>query len=294
MKKPTYLKFLQDVWNPHPSRSWLFLAAKGDRWRDAPIKNDQSRDAATKAFFAKYPATEFDLYFCPNPFSANRRKGDCALRTPYAWCDIDGADPDTFEPPPGILWETSPGRFQGLWHFTRALPSKRAAEISRYLTYTFDGDRNGWTPTKVLRIPGTYNHKRDGDPPQVKLHRFDLPLVNPRHLLGKAQKIRVRRIDDGLSDFNLYRNPKALLRRHMSAIDHRKARDLLRHDRVRVPDRSRQVFIMIKAMFDAHLPVDDIACLIWHSPYFREKHGMDVNMLEREIQNILSKLEMIK
>lgn len=288
----TRRKFLQEVWSPHPRNTWLFVAAKkGKRWIDHPVQNDEKREQNVHAFLRVHPAREWDLYFCPNAFRSPDRRATEAVNTPYAWCDIDEAGPEQFEPPPGILWRTSPGRYQGLWRFTRRLRPIRAERISKYLAYEFDADRNGWSVTKYLRIPGTFNHKRDGRPARVKLLRCDLSPIDPRPLLRLAPKIRATNQAIDVGDFDLDRDPITLFKKHWRRIKHSKAQAMLLHRKVFVKDRSVQIFIMIKGLAEASVPWDDIACMIWHSPYFREKHGSNINALESEIQRAMNKFE---
>ena len=205
--------------------------------------------------------------------------------------DIDEADPYRFAPPPCVLWESSPGRYQGLWVFDRQLSPRRAERLSKYLAYEFGGDPNGWSVTKVLRIPGTYNHKRDGNPPRVKLLEFNLAMIAAKPLLTRAPKSRTMNQAEIAGTFDLARDPEVLFRKHRRKIRHTKARMMLRHRRVLVTDRSRQIFIMINGLVQAGVPWDDIACLIWNSPYFRSKHGTNVNALEAEIQRAMYKFD---
>lgn len=284
--------FVKKIWQNHQEGSWLFLAAKQDpRWIEHPIKNDSDRDRNIREFFSEYPKRKWDLYFCPNAFMSSKRRKPKAFNTPYAWCDIDEADPSQFVPPPSVLWESSPGRFQGIWRFNRRLRPIRAERISRYLAHEFGADRSGWEVTKVLRIPGTYNHKRDGKPPKVKLLKCDLSRIDPRPLLKLAPKIRAGNHVVDSSDFDLDRDPTALFKKYRKLIRHVKTRMMLRHRKVLVRDRSVQIFTMMKGLFEAQIPWDDIACLIWHSPYFQSKHGTNQTALEAEIQRAMNKFD---
>lgn len=296
IKHRKIIEFVSGIWAVHSEHDCLFLAAKkGESWIEFPIKNDRQRDQKIIMFLRKHPASDWDLYFCPNAFRSSRRQNDQAERTPYAWCDIDEADPEMFNPPPAILWETSPGRFQGIWIFNKTLRPAIAQQISKYFAYEFDGDRNGHTVTKYLRIPFTRNHKREGKPPKVRLIRSDTTPINPRPLIKNAPKEKLTaEPGSGLSfNVNLDRDPKALLQKYRKKIRHRKALFLLRESTVTQRDRSRQIFIMIKAMADACVPWDDIASLIWHSPYFQSKYGYDISALEKEIKRAMQKLETI-
>lgn len=289
---PIRTSFLCKIWQCHDDRAWLFLAAKrGDQWTEHPIQKNGDIRKNIHSFFQNYPASEYDLYFCPNAFASPQRKATEVLNTPYAWCDIDEADPEQFKPPPGVLWESSPDRYQGLWRFNRPLRPKRAERLSKYLTYEFGGDPNGWSVTKVLRIPGTFNHKRNGKPPRVKLLRCELTPIDPKPLLRLAPKIRTANHTVESGSFDLDRDPKALFMKYRKQIKHNKARAMLRHKKPLVSNRSAQIFTMMKGLHEASVPWPDIACLIWHSPYFRDKHGTDINALEAEIQRAMNKFE---
>src|SRR5690242_284651 len=113
------IDFVAKIWSRH-GRGFVFVAvrhAKSSKWIDLPIQIGTHRDALSK-YFADFDRRDYDLYFCPNSFSRPIRKTSFALPTPYAWADIDGGDPEAFHPRPTILWETSPGRYQGLWELT--------------------------------------------------------------------------------------------------------------------------------------------------------------------------------
>ncbi len=178
-----------------------------------------------------------------------------------------------------------------MWRFKKRLRPKRAERVSKYLAYKFGGDSNGWSVTKYLRIPGTYNHKRDGKPPKVALIRCDLTPIDPTLLLKLAPKIKTAsHVVDG-GDFDLNRDAKALLKKYRKQIRHSKARTMLHHRKAFAPDRSAQVFIIMKGLYEAGVPWSDIACMIWHSPYFRSKHGTNTCALEAEIQRAMNKFE---
>lgn len=66
-------------------------------------------------FFRDHSRWDYNLYFCPNPFSNDRRKKKFARPTRLGWCDIDEVDPYAFRPEASLITETSPGRFQGFW-----------------------------------------------------------------------------------------------------------------------------------------------------------------------------------
>lgn len=287
-------KFLLSIWKPHPSNSWLFVAAKkGTRWIEVPLKNNRQLEMNLRSFFKTYTSRKYDLYFCPNAFKAKTRKGVNAISGPYAWCDIDDGKPQDFNPRPSIVWETSKSRYQGLWIFSKNLSPSRAESISKHLAYEFGGDRNCWTVTKALRIPGTFNNKPERNNERVRLRKFLRETIDPSYLLRKTRKqCQSNKPEKPLKlEFNLEQDPNALFKKYNRRITHTKVRALLRDRVVREPDRSKQVFTIITALSKASVPWGDIACFVWHSPYFRTKHGKNVTALENEIHRAMRKVQ---
>ena len=163
------MHFLLELWECH-SEGFTFLGTRpagSKKWQSHPI--GKSRRRGIQAVLATHPATDFDIYFCPNAFREPRRRKQFALPTPYAWNDIDDADPCTFRPFPDLLWETSPNRFQGIWRWRAASDGVIAEQYSRNIRSAFGGDVGGWSVTKMLRLPGTINHKSQYRHPVVRL-----------------------------------------------------------------------------------------------------------------------------
>ena len=232
----------------------------------------------------------YDQYFCPNPLTQRRRKVEYVAPTRLAWCDIDEADPHVFEPAPSIIWETSPGRYQGLWFWDEPHDSIEAQEISKALTYNHGGDKGGHAPNKLLRLPGSLNHKPEYDEPLVRLLHFDdtpikgrpkpLKEANTRHRKARI----VRAVDpEGHDRLDVWRKYRGKCGPCASI--------LLRDDRVRMPDRSRAIFMMVTGLHKAGASDDEIAGALWTSPYFLDKYGHDLTALNVEVARIISKLE---
>ena len=55
-------------------------------------------------------------------------------------------------------------------------------------------------------------------------------------------------------------------------------------------DRSRCIFMIAAALLDAGASADEIASVIWHSPYFVSKYGQSRTKLNEELSRILGKL----
>lgn len=128
--------------------------------------------------------TNDDLYWCPSLFESDRRKIEVAMDEHALWADLDEVDPRALDEDlkPTIAWETSPGRYQGLWLIMRGFDIQGASWAggeNQRLTYHLGADVGGWDTTQLLRIPGWGNHKpayrkeNKGKPYQGKLLWYD-------------------------------------------------------------------------------------------------------------------------
>ncbi|WP_439492021.1 DNA-primase RepB domain-containing protein [Bosea sp. (in: a-proteobacteria)] len=290
-------RYLNEIWSEHDS-GFVFAAAmhrERAQWKEVPFSVSRSWIDLSE-IFDKFPSEEYNLYFCPNAFSEMKRRREYALPSSLAWCDIDGADPDKFVPPPSVLVETSPCRFQGVWKFVGKMPVERCEAVSRGLAYRHNGDRNGWSVTKLLRVPWTINHKPQYRRPPVKLLRFDQsrimnwPRVSPSH---QSAVIAANAADSAVNKEigrQLETPPKPLIskyRRHLPPM----ARSLIMNPLTFYSDRSKAIFIIIAGLYAIDVPRDEIAHILFHTVYFRSKHGTSVGALTKEVDRVLAKLE---
>lgn len=186
------IEFLTGVWNVQCQEGdYVAVAAKGSEWRDAVFPFDAELPAKLERWMKNH--TGESLYFCPLPFTIKRRSKAHVRGSRFLWADIDDADPNLVKP--SILWESSPGRFQGLWRVAEWLDPESAAQQSRDLAYYIGADRGGWDLTQVLRIPGTRNYKYP-DAPEVKLvHWTDRVLRSPpQRVLDRWRKTIPRKL----------------------------------------------------------------------------------------------------
>lgn len=105
-----------------------------------------------------------DLYFTPGLFDGRQRVEQYLAPERCLWADLDDADPKSFDQDyrPTIAWESSPGRYQGVWICNQpkvgaSWASKENHRLSAYL----GADPSGWDSTQLLRVPGRRNHKPD-------------------------------------------------------------------------------------------------------------------------------------
>jgi hypothetical protein len=282
--------FLGRIWDDAPKDSFLFLAMSnpdGSRWRDHVVRASKVRTDLNK-FLREYSRWDHNLYFGVNPFSRDRRLTEFALPTSLAWCDMDASNPNAYQPQPNLLWETSPDRFQALWLWDTKYDVEDAERISRSLADRHGGD-SGWTVTKMLRIPGSINHKPHYDEPFVKMVSQGWKRTAKRPKLV-PEKRRLR----GVATQSLDMHPNAhkrldVWRKYRSKLSV-SARTVIRHNNVLAPDRSKWIFVMVTELFEAGATLDEIASVIWDSPYFLDKYGQNRKALERQISNIISKI----
>lgn len=152
--------FLTSVWNEQGPGFVCLSSKNGDKWREHSFPKDDKLPENLEDFLDSN--VDNDVYFCPLVFSKPRRSKNFAEPSKFLWGDIDHGNPSKIKP--SVLWESSPGRFAGLWRMPAPLPAEEASELSRRIAYQIGGDRGGWDITQVLRIPGTKNFKYPSAP----------------------------------------------------------------------------------------------------------------------------------
>jgi hypothetical protein len=65
---------------------------------------------------------------------------------------------------------------------------------------------------------------------------------------------------------------------------------LMQHGRVLSRDRSRAIFMIVAALHDAGAATDEVATIVWNSPYFLDKYGTNRRALGVEVFRIVNKL----
>ena len=288
------LHFLLGIWEG--SEGYGFMAAKKastGRWIELPIDLRQA-DKAVRESLETYSRELYDLYFCPNTFTRPKRTAEYAHKTRWGWCDIDAADPARFRPRASILLRTSPGRYQGLWLWDKCEPPRLAEGYSHALTYRHGGDAGGWSITKYLRLPYTYNHKPHYDRPLVKILRnsdkptTDRPVLIKGVNLAAASRPKSRPKPDAAIIYTEHDASKVVAK-YRSKL-HAKTVALLTCKRMIERDRSKQIYMIVANLFEAGASKDEIGACLWVSPYFISKYGDDERALAAEINRIIGKL----
>jgi len=250
-----------------------------------PLSGDIRHDR----LLCKYDRHRFDQYFSPNLYARPSRRLTGVHMTRLGWCDVDEADPFAFEPKPSVVWQTSPGRTQALWFWDRPHTPAQASAFSKALTYRYGGDKGGSAANKLLRIPGSFNHKSEYGKPFIPLVHFDLRQITARPRLLTGQDGSYGGEPQDLDMDPDAHDRLAVLKKYRSKLS-ASTRSLIRHDRVLAGNRSSRIYAMVAGLYEAKATVNEIASVVWASPYFRDKYGDDRNALETEVSRIIAKL----
>lgn len=159
-------EFLSEIWSEQGSGfGFICLRADTRSWRDIAVKVPEQLDEMPLP-----DVGEGDIYFSPNLFVRPHRRKGLMLASCWLYADLDAVDPYLIdeEYEPTIAWESSPKRYQALWHIRQWLEPETHGKINRKLTYFLNADKGGWDATQVLRLPGTLNYKYESRP-QVEL-----------------------------------------------------------------------------------------------------------------------------
>lgn len=287
------MRFLEMLWAPrntttHTGFGVLCFRTQGNhRFIQEFVRLDKIHKVGK--LLNKFGRKESDQFFCPNTFNAKCSKKIHVQNTRLAWCDVDDADPKAFKPHPSIIWQTSPGHYQSIWLWDGELAPHEAEGYSKALTYRHDGDKNGWAINKLLRLPGSINHKPEYSTPFIPILHFNMTPIRkrPKPLSGQTTNSIPEFVALTMNPFKHDR--LKVLKKYRRGL-RRWTQYLIRHKSVGARDRSECIFAMVADLHKAGADTDEIACVVWGSPYFQDKYGEDINALETEISRIISKL----
>lgn len=219
-----------------------------------------------------------DLYWCPSLFEGAERKSEMAMDEHALWADLDEADPrllsDNTDFRPTVAWESSPGRYQGLWLGNPDLGDFQGASWpgneNQRLTYHLGADKSGWDTTQLLRIPGWPNwkpeYRRNGKPRMGKLLWDRGPMYEPDDF-KELPEVRGALTQDKLGE---------IIESEIDGIDRTKvvariklklnqvARDLLTARTADGPQGSRgdNLWYLIRCLADAGCTVQEIVAVV--------------------------------
>jgi hypothetical protein len=221
-----------------------------------------------------------DLYWCVHGFTKPRRLEEYAVRPKLLWADLDEADPKKMNGTrPTMAWESSPGRYAGVWHIDRTMTK----ELNRRLSYSIGADKGGWDLTQVLRIPGTRNYKygKNGAPGRLLWNKPN-EIVSVAKL--KQHLTEPERAQESKRQEYSKEDAKKVYERYQKRIDPG-IRKLLLAQKV-IGTRSEVLWKMWHGLFDAGMDVDEAIALI--TPTVWNKFADRPAQLRREAEKIIS------
>lgn len=167
-------------------------------WHDQAFIVGPGTSKEVEKWLDDHPESTYDIYFCPLPFKdTTKRKKDKVKSSRLLWSDLDDVTQEQVKKlEPSLLWESSPGSFQGLWILDEELSPEGAELLNHKLTYFIGGDPSGWDLTQVLRLPGTINHKYEALP---RVTQFK---TGPRYKRVEVEeKLKTTQVEQKKSDF---------------------------------------------------------------------------------------------
>lgn len=263
---------IDHLWAKQPGK-FFFVATKSasGKWDEHFFRR---RDIRKLRSFLR-DNQDKDIYFCPHGFSQPRRlKGNAELPT-MLWADMDEVDPRTCDIKPSIAFESSPGRFVGLW-----LTDKTVNEdLNRRLTYALGADRGGWDLTQVLRIPGTRNYKYHSTP-RVRILWDD----GPTYTIRELEKLLPEEEEQDVGDLDA----QAVYREYQKKLPPWCRRELMREDAPPAGKRSEMLWKIEHALLTAGMTEDEAFVVMKASKWnkFRGRRSED-EQLRRELDKVV-------
>lgn len=169
------LRLVTWVWNQQPqiqAPSWLWMGwmdrgadgskvAWRDRWFARPPDAEGWDDIGSAILEFLDDRADRDIYFSPTVYARRRRIKEAAQPSRIVHADYDATDPREFAEPlkPQVVWETSPGSWQGLHVLREPLVLTEWENLSRRITRGLGADRGCWDMPHPIRVPGRRNHK---------------------------------------------------------------------------------------------------------------------------------------
>lgn len=231
-----------------------------------------------------------DLYFTPGLFEEPERRAEHLMDPACLWADIDESDPRTWDdevPQPNIVWETSPGRWQGVWTLDEPIPNAtEAGGLNQRLTQWCGADPSGYDSTQLLRVPGRPNFKPKNGPggAEGRLRRCKRREFSAEDFAGAPEVQERLDFEVGKSDPDRL-NREDLLKLYRPKLS-RGCRELLRSLDFS-GDRSVRLWRILTELAEAGATLDELVSIC--EPLGWNKH--DRRGLEREASKALAKAE---
>lgn len=252
------LDIIRYIWSAQGGEYAFVAERRSGKWIDHPVSAEDP----------EFPdlSSASDWFWTPLTFVEPQRSNDTAAPARVLFADLDPVDPRDLSLPPTAAWESSPGSYQALWLVLDHMGYSRFANLNKRLTMLTGADQGGWMGSKVLRIPGTLNHKYDPPAPGKLLWWEPTVLYGVPELEERLPAIP-NRPDVGVSEY-----PDLLDDLEYDDLLAAKWEDLSLSTRAmlskpRVPDRSLHIVRTINALLSDGVSPEDAFQLIWWRPW---------------------------
>ena len=140
-----------------------------------------------------------DVYVGCAPRARRAGTKDAVARVWVLWAECDGAQAaraaHAWRPRPAIVVGSGSGpNLHAYWPLTAPLPAKDAEIANLRLAAALDADAQCFDASRILRPPGTWNHKRQ-PPRPVALVRLDAIRFDPDEVVAHAPEVATTAIE---------------------------------------------------------------------------------------------------
>ncbi len=262
---------------------------KGGSWEEGEMYQWPEEKEKINSWIQDSVTNKYDLYWCPCVFKEPRRIKENILKMNILYADLDEVVPSKVSIKPNVAWETSPGRYAGIWFLDRNLPAQEAERLNKNLTYAIGADKGGWDLTQVLRVPELRNYKYEGAP-KGKLLWFNSNLI-PSSKFSELPDAGIDELMELPPDEILESDIKLLpelIRPYLTKLNP-KILELLfaSEDEVIAADRSAKLWELEHKLIENGIPKDDVIKIVASSNWNKYKGRKD------EAKRIVSEVEKI-
>ena len=268
------MSIVTQTWRKIPG-DYFFICtkSKAGKWVDKAFH----RDDLGKVDSFIDDNTDKNLYWCIHGFSKPRRQKQFAVLPKLLWADLDYVDPRKMNgSKPTLAWESSPGRFAGVWHIDRVMTE----ELNQRLSYSIGADKGGWDITQVLRVPGTMNYKYGSGKPGKLLWSHTDKTISVARL---KQHLKAPETEKEKSGEYSKEEKTDVYKRYEKKI-HPVIRQLLLSQKV-TGDRSEVLWKLYHGLLDAGMDGDEVATLVSGSVW--NKFADRPKQLHKEIDKVI-------
>lgn len=287
------ISFLNQVFSQQcEPGDYVILAAKGkNSWKDLPLRYDHQFGDKLAKLFREYPPDRYDLYWSPMPYSSPRRKNQYSLDTKFLAQDIDECeDPNSLDPKPSYIWESSPNKYQGLWELDRYIEEAEYTPLNKALASHIGCD-DCFDFAHVYRIPGTINHKYKNSP-KVGMPKATRAIYKPKNLrkaVGGENTIPSERKANTEPSATPQTGNITERKIYAKYPIPQKVKDLLALESLEGIDRSSTIWYVENKLHELKMSPGEIIFLIKNSVFNKYKGRADEETrLRKELEKIIS------